>query len=240
MSDQQQPQGFSAAGQVMSAADLERRIREHEQAAEQLTSKLEEFSNYELDGGNFDSRAYKRDELRLGTINRELTKMYADRNTVEKRSDQWVDFAKRKAADFLRGRINHFPEDIREDIQKEFTQNFRETVQGGIFENPQAQSEDQITAIVRDRFDHAVGRAYSARAQRREDGSRENPPGEKGLDRDDEAPPAPDEDDWAEGDEFAKQLFSQYESDRNRKHMTLADQQRARFAERNKQKEGEE
>lgn len=225
--DTQAPEGTGAAEQALSAAELQERIQNHEREASQLETKLQDFARYEGENG-FDSRAYKRDELRLAGINRELSRMYSMQNQVERRSDQWIEFAKRKAADFLQGRLPRIPENLRDKVRDEFLANFRSTLSSGIFQRPQAQNEQQIIEIIRDRFENAAGRVFTSQHEGDEPNRREGAPQERGLDRDDEKPPE-GEDDPFEGDELARQLFQQYEEGRNKKHMTLADQQRERY-----------
>lgn len=220
-------QGTGAAPEALSAAELHQRIANNETEAKRLEGKLEEFSNYEDNAGNFDSRAYKRDELRLNGINRELSRMYAMQGQVERKSDQWADYAKRKAADFLRGRLPQVPENLREKVQSEFLANFRATMESGILDNPRAQNEQQITEIVRDRYENALGRVYASSISEEKRDRRDGAPTDRGLDQDNEPPPE-EEDDPFGGDELAKQLFQQYEDGRNKKHMTLADQMRER------------
>ena len=226
MTDQDRPQGTGAAAEALSAAELAQSIKSHESEAQKLERKLQDFSHYETNDG-FDSRAYKRDELRLNSVNRELSRMYSMQGQVERRGDQWLDFAKRKAADFLRGRLPRIPEHLRDKVQEEFLSNFRATLDSGILQNPKAQNEQQITEIIRDRFENAAGRVFTSQQEEDKPDKREGAPQERGLDQDTEAPPE-QEDDPFEGDELARQLFSQYEDGRKKRYTTLADQMKER------------
>lgn len=233
------PTSTGAAEQAQSLASIDARMNELNRQADQLYDQLQDFDSYNDSQGRHDARRYKADELRLDRIKVEIERLRDRRQEARQQGDQWVQFATKKAADFMRGRVAGLEERIRDEAKAQFTQQVRSMIDGKTFLRPELQSQDAIEQLLSDRFTYAVGAAYAALANRKAD-PKAAPESERGLDDESSPPPPPAEDDGFGDDQTARELFGQYQNPRGRKAKTLYDIQMEKFGQGGKPQGGDE
>jgi len=236
-----QPQATGAAQRAADLASIRQTIAAKEAEYEELLARLRDIDSYANAQGQHDARRYKLDELRKDELANQIRKLERSLVDAEKQSSEWTNYAARKAADFIRGRLPRLAENLRDAVRDEFTRQVKTAMDTGTFQRPDTQSAEAVEHILRDRFDYAVGRAYSASLP--EDGDdepqaqRRPAPKDAGLDERNAPPEEEPEDDGFGDDEEARRLFQSYTPPRKRKSRTLWEIQQEQRAARAKERD---